>query len=192
MLPFRPFVASYASVPAGEWPGIEAVFTCRAIRAGGYLLRAGEVCRELAFLESGLLRYFVLHDGEEINKFFTVAPYFFTSQQSFNNRTPARENIRALEDSVVWSVSYADNERLLQSPGWAAFGRAIIREVQFFTEEILTDLQTNTAADRYWRMLREEADLVARLPQKDLASLLGIAPQSLSRIRKKLAAERRS
>lgn len=188
----RSFVERYTVIPAGEWPHILAAFRRVEYKAGAYVLREGERCNHLSFLASGLLRYVVLRDGEEFNKFFTVAPYFYTSQQSFNDRTPARESIRAVEDSVAWSITYEENERLLQQPGWAAFGRAITQEVQFFTEEILTELQTETAADRYGKLLEKRPGLVARLPLKDLASYLGIAPQSLSRIRKKVARTRGS
>ncbi len=70
---------------------------------------------------------------------------------------------------------------------WTDFARKIIQEVQFFTEEILEELQTETAEFRYEKMLKNEPELLKRIPLNILASYLGIAPQSLSRIRKKLA-----
>ncbi len=86
----------------------------------------------------------------------------------------------------MWELSYAHNNELLKLDSWNSFGRKITQEVQFFTEEILEELQTETAEDRYFKLLNNQPSLVQRIPLKYLASYLGIAPQSLSRIRKKV------
>lgn len=150
-------------------------------------MEEGRVCKNLYFLESGLLRFFVLKDGVETTKFFTVAPYFFTSQASFNLKKPANEYIQTIEKSTVWETTYEENETLLTIPSWNSFARRITQEVQFFTEKILEDLQMETAENRYQKLLNEQPGLIQRIPLKYLASYLGIAPQSLSRIRKKIA-----
>ena len=75
---------------------------------------------------------------------------------------------------------------MYKSKSWAEFARKITQEVQFFTEEILLELQTETAEVRYEKMLEISPNLLQRIPLKYLASYLGIAPQSLSRIRKKI------
>jgi hypothetical protein len=77
---------------------------------------------------------------------------------------------------------------LYRLKSWTDFARKIIQEVQFFTEEILEELQTETAELRYKKMLQNSPALLQRIPLKHLASYLGIAPQSLSRIRKKMTA----
>ena len=68
----------------------------------------------------------------------------------------------------------------------ATFARKILQEVQFFTEEILEEIQTETAEFRYKKMLENDSNFANRIPLKYLASYFGIAPQSLSRIRKKV------
>ncbi|GMQ25398.1 Crp/Fnr family transcriptional regulator [Algoriphagus sp. oki45] len=151
------------------------------------ILQEGKVCRHLYFLESGLLHFYINKEGNNITKFFTEAPYFFTSQASFNSQKPANENIQSIEKSIVWQISYRHTNDLYKLKSWTDFARKIIQEVQFFTEEILEELQTETAEFRYKKMLVNEPELLKRIPLKILASYLGIAPQSLSRIRKKLA-----
>ena len=83
-------------------------------------------------------------------------------------------------------MSYEDAQRLLALNSWSNFIRLLIQEVQTFTEEILEALQTETAESRYRMMLQADANLLQRVPLKHLASYLGIAPQSLSRIRKNI------
>jgi CRP-like cAMP-binding protein len=180
------FIESYTSVPTDEWTQISNCFEHRIVKKDEIILREGKVCRHLYFLESGLLHFYISKDGKNVTKFFTVAPYFFTSQASFNAQKPATENIQAIEASIVWQITYQQLNELYQLKSWTDFARKIIQEVQFFTEEILEDLQTETAEIRYEKMLKNDSELVTRVPLKILASYLGIAPQSLSRIRKKL------
>lgn len=149
-------------------------------------MQAGDICNTFSFLEHGLLRFSVLKNGEYVTKFFTVAPYAFTSQHSFSNRIPSKENIEVLEDSVVWEVSYKESNALLHLESWNTFVRKLIQEVQYFTEQILEEVQNETAENRYIRLLENRPDLITRAPLKHLASFLGITPQSLSRIRRRV------
>ncbi len=181
----RKFIENYTSLPAEEWKQIAECFETRIVEKYELILQEGKICRHLYFVESGLFHFYINKDGNDITKFFTVAPYFFTSQASFNAQKPATENIQALEKSVVWQITYKQSNELYQLKSWTAFARKIIQEVQFFTEEILEELQTETAEFRYEKMLKKNPELLKRIPLKVLASYLGIAPQSLSRIRKK-------
>ncbi len=181
----KKFIEKYQSIPASDWEKISNSFRSRKVAKNDFILKEGKICRHLYFLESGLLRYFILKDGIEATKFFTIAPYCFTSQTSFNTKTPAKESIQAIEDSIIWETTFEENDKLLELKSWNLFARKITQEVQFFTEEILEDLQTETAEQRYLKMLDVQGELLQRIPLKYLASYLGIAPQSLSRIRRK-------
>ncbi len=186
------FIEKYVTIPEADWRLITKSFRKRQVKRSEVILESGKVCRHLYFLESGLLRYFIVKDGEEKNKFFTIAPYFFTSQYSFNNQTPAKETIQAIEDSIIWETTLEKNHQLLELSSWNQFAQKITQEVQFFTEEILEELQTETAENRYLKLLNSQPELLQRIPLKHLASYLGIAPQSLSRIRKKVMTRHRS
>ena len=183
---FRKYIASYTPVSNVAWAQIQTCLKSVKVHRGDLILEEGQICRYLYFLEEGLLRFFVWRDGRDVSKFFTAAPYCFTSQRSFTARQPARENIEALEDSILWRISQEDAFKLLEVSAWSDFVRKLIQEVQFNTEEILEALQNETAESRYQKMLDNGDELLQRVPLKHLASYLGIAPQSLSRIRKKL------
>ncbi len=193
MHPFRKFIQSYVVVSDSDWEKIEAVLLRKEYLQGEILLREGQYCQKLYFLEDGFLRYFVYKkDGEEATKFFTIAPYCFTSQRSFTSNNPSTENIQALENSIVWEMDQSAAFDLLELKSWSEFIRKLIQEVQFYTEEILLELQNKTAEDRYIKMLTESSIILQKSPLKYVASYLGIAPQSLSRIRKKFYSSRRS
>jgi CRP-like cAMP-binding protein len=110
----------------------------------------------------------------------------FTSQRSFAQQVPAQESIRAVEPCVLRrSPLPAVRQLAVDVPKWTEFVRAVTQEVQYLTELVLTDLQHHSPAERYHRLLAEQPELVQRVPLQDLASFLGIAPQSLSRIRRR-------
>jgi len=187
MHPFLQFIREYTPMSDVDWQQIEVCLQKRQLNEGDCILEEGKICRHVWFLESGFLRYFIHKDGNDITKFFTNPPYCFTSQRSFNTQMPATENIQALERSVVWQISREDANRLFELKSWATFVRLLVQEVQFFTEEILIDLQNETAENRYKQLINEGSPFLQKVPLKHLASYLGIAPQSLSRIRKKVA-----
>lgn len=187
MHPFLQFIRQYTPMSNADWQQVNACLQKRTLNAGDCILEQGKICRHVWFLESGFMRYFILTRGNDVTKFFTNPPYCFTSQRSLNTQMPSTENIEALEESVIWQISSTDVNRLFELPSWAAFVRLLVQEVQFFTEEILIDLQNETAEARYLRLIEEGSPFLQKVPLKHLASYLGIAPQSLSRIRKKIA-----
>ena len=187
--PYRTFIHQYATLSDRDWEAVRERLTLREITRGTTLLREGDVCRHVWFAAKGLLHYTVNREGDEVTKFFTVAPYCFTSQRSFNTGSPARESIVALEDCTLWEMSKTSVDELFHLPRWSAYVRALTQEVQFYTEEILEALQNRTAEERYRKMIVQVDPLLQRVALRHLASYLGIAPQSLSRIRRRVAEE---
>lgn len=185
MHPFRKYILNYNPLIEEEWTQIENCITRKEYKKGDIILESGKICRKLYFLEEGFLRFYVLRDGEKVSKFFTEPPYCFTSQRSFTNEVPTNDNIGALKDSVVWEMSKVNAFNLLSIFNWSEFVRKLIQEVQFYTEQILEEAQNNTAEERYIKLLEDNSFIIQSVPLKDIASYLGITPQSLSRIRKK-------
>lgn len=186
MHPFRQFINNYTTLSNEDWQAVEACLVKKEIKKETLILEEGKICRHVYFLEIGLVRFFILKDGNDITKFFTDIPYVFTSQKSFAKQEPAKESIEALEDCVLWQMTYENAFKLFENKRWNEFIRKLTQEVQEFTEEILEEMQTETAENRYKMLLKTNSDLLHRVPLKHLASYLGIAQQSLSRIRKNL------
>jgi CRP-like cAMP-binding protein len=187
MRAIRDFIQNYAALSEEEWANVSCHFIFQEFTADAIILKQGNICKHLYFLEDGLLRFFTWRDGEDITKYFTEAPYFFTSQKSFVDKIPASDTIQAIENSKVWMMTFESANALLKIEAWSTFVRKLVQEVQFFTEGLLTEMQTKTAEDRYRIMLEDNPKLLQRIPLKYLATYLGIAPQSLSRIRKRMA-----
>ena len=191
MHPFRRYLVNYTNLSQEEWLKVEGCLELKIYKKGQLVLEEGKICRKLYFLESGFLRFFITKEGLEVTKYFTAPPYCFTSQRSFTNAIPTNDNIEALEQSTIWEMTKEDAFMLLNIPNWNTFVRKLVQEVQFYTEQILEELQNKTAEERYIEMIEEGNILLEKVPQKHLASYLGIAPQSLSRIRKKYFDQKR-
>lgn len=185
MHPFRAFIEKYQKLSEPEWEEIKSCLVLKTYPKNTLILESGKICSKLYFLEQGFLRYYLWKDGNDVTKFFTEAPYCFTSQRSFTNNIPAEENIVAITEAVLWEMNKTDAFQLLKYQNWSEFIRKLIQEVQFFTEQILEEIQNHTAEERYVKMLEENNPLLTKAALKDIDSYLGIAPQSLSRIRKK-------
>jgi CRP-like cAMP-binding protein len=190
MHPFRQFIHNYTPLSNEDWAIVETHLVRMEVKKETILLQEGKVCRHLYFLESGLLRFFILKNGNEVTKYFTDVPYCFTSIKSFEAQKPATESIETLEDTVLWAMTFESVQSLQNLPVWSTFTRKLVQEVQTYTDEILEELQTETAENRYKKMLFNNDPLLQRVPLKHIASYLGIAPQSLSRIRKSAMAKR--
>jgi CRP-like cAMP-binding protein len=97
MHPFRTFIEKYVRVSIQDWERIAICLPYLQVPKNTLLLEEGKVCKHLYFVEKGLLRFYIWKEGTDITKFFTEAPYVFTSQQSFTSAQVARENIQTLE-----------------------------------------------------------------------------------------------
>ena len=185
MATLRIFIENYTKLPDSDWQIIQQAFERREIAKNEILVDEGKICKYFYFLEKGLVRCFINNDGNDVTKYFTTAPYCFTSKNSFMGQTPAQESIQALDDCVVWQTTFSHANSLLELKSWSEFVRKFLHEVQNHFEEELMEIRSKTAEQRYDGLLVKYPLEVDKIPLKHLSSYLGIAPQSLSRIRKK-------
>jgi len=185
MLSLKKFIENYTKLPDDDWEIISKAFERKEFQKNELILEEGRVCRYFYFLEEGIVRFFVLNDGNDITKFFTIAPYCFTSKESFRNQKSALENIQAIDKTVVWQIDLKQANDLLELKSWSTFTRKFLHEVQCHIEELLMESKTETVENRYHKLVQRYPELIQKIPLKHLSTFLGIAPQSLSRIRKK-------
>ncbi len=182
----KKFAEQYIHFTESEWEKVNENFEKKIFSQNQIILEHDSVCRYFYFLESGLIRFFNIVDGTDLTKTFTIAPYCFTSRTSFRKQTPSKEGIECLEETIVWRTSFSQYQNLAKIEKWNTFIRMITNEIQEFSEELFLETKTITAENRYLKLLdKYPAEIIDKIPLKHLSSFLGIAPQSLSRIRKK-------
>ena len=181
-------IKRFISLDDEEEELISRLFTSSVLKPGEYFLEEGKICRSVAFIEKGLLRYFITGDGVEKTIFFSREEEWACNYRSFLPRIPSDTAIQALEETTVWVISHDDLHRLYREVAEGErFGRLAIEQVFLTSIEQVKSLYADGPAERYQQFLSSYPDLAQRIPQYYIASYVGVKPQSLSRIRKRLA-----
>nr|WP_295922250.1 Crp/Fnr family transcriptional regulator [uncultured Dyadobacter sp.] len=158
------------------------------LRKGDYFVQEGQVCHQVGFIQTGLVRYFVNQDGDEKIYSFGLENDFVCDYESFLSHQPCRRAVQAIEDSTLYIISSANLQRLFAELTFGErFGRIVIEQIFVQTIGQLVSLYTDSPEARYKAFLDEYPSLPTRVTQYHIASYVGVKPQSLSRIRARWA-----
>ncbi len=161
----------------------------RTLKKGEYFIHAGEICQEVAFVNSGTLRsFFISPEGEEHTYCITFPQTFMTAYSSFITAQPTAENIQAITHTELLVLPKKDIDRLTPtSPGFMHLQKVIAEYQYLELEQRIFQLQQEKAHQRYLNLLKEHPEYIQQIPLQYLASYLGITQRHLSRIRRELA-----
>jgi CRP/FNR family transcriptional regulator, anaerobic regulatory protein len=150
---------------------------------GDYFLKAGQTCNIIGFITSGMCRYYYDTDKEEITRFVSFENEFITSL-SFIMGIPTLENIQFIKSSNLLIASKEDWQRLYKEHEFVRnFWTKIIESNYIGMENRVFNLIALNAEERYDWMLKNQPKFNQFVPDKYVASILGIQPRHLSRIR---------
>lgn len=167
-------------------------FERRKIKKRQFLLHNGEVCRYLAFVNHGCLRrYTIDHKGDEHILQFAIEDWWISDLNSFLSGAPSTHNIDALQNSEVLLLEKSARENLFEAvPALERFFRLLLESNYIAAQKRISQALSASAEERYLTFVETYPRLVKQVPQNQIASYIGITPQSLSRIRKELSAKR--
>jgi CRP/FNR family transcriptional regulator, anaerobic regulatory protein len=181
-------ISTIVSLNETEQRVFVAITTRKLLRRNEWLMREGDVCRSVTFVGSGCLRLFHTVDGMEKTIQFFFENNWYTDYLSFLTGQPTIENMQALNACELLQFSRTDLEQLYeQHPVFERLGRVSAEQAFIRLSTRNTMLTSQTPEMRYQQLVRERPDLLQRVPQYHIASFLGIQPESLSRIRKRMA-----
>jgi CRP-like cAMP-binding protein len=152
---------------------------------GQILLKEGQICRNIYFIESGQLRTYHVKNGKEINLNFSFENNFVTNLKSFLSVLPSEYFIKASEPTLVWKFN---KEQLLllyrQSCELETFGRRLLERLLIKQVDHSNLFKLYTPSERYHYVAKYYPNLLQRVSLSQLASYLGISRETISRIRK--------
>lgn len=181
-------IKSYVPLSFDDEGIVRTLFHKKALKKGEHLLKAGDVCRYIFFIETGLVRYYINNDGVEQTNYFNKENEFVCDYMSFLPQSPSYVNIQTLEDTTIWVISYVGIQQFYKEvTAGERFGRLAIEQVFVSVINQIGSLYTDLPETRYTKFLSDYADVAQRIPQYYIASYVGIKPQSLSRIRKRIS-----
>ena len=172
---------------AGEKEFIRSLFKEVTCGKGSLFLREGEICNQLGFVCKGIFRYYIEQEGEDKTYNFAKEGDFICNYESLIKQLPSPKHIQAIEESKLLVISKVNLDRFYSEViEGNLFGRVHMQQVYTETIRHLIEQYTESPESRYLKFLKNHPDLNQRIPQYYIASFVGIKPQSLSRIRKRL------
>lgn len=182
------FCSTFVALSTKEETLLTEVFKPIFIKRKSFLLKEGEKCNFIAFIKSGGIRHFHIKDGEEITCDISIAPCFITDFVSFNKDIPSKFNFKAINDTQVLCISNKDLNHLYKtSPVIEQLGRIMAEQVAERATEISLSLISQKPEERVEQLLANRPELFQLVSQRHLANLVGVTPESFSRIRSRIA-----
>lgn len=162
-------------------------FRLEKLEKGDYHSRQDGQCRRMSFVADGFLRKYRLHDDRDITHWVSGPAYFAVDLNSFLFGDPCRWEIQALCNTQIQSISKEDYDRLaLEIPNWKSFENRFMAKCFGMLEDRMFAQLSLSAGERYAAMMQQQPQLIREVPLHFLASMLGMKPETLSRVRKKM------
>lgn len=155
------------------------------LRKNDWLLKEGQVCKQVFYVNQGLVKTYYNKEGKDINLGFTMENNFLTNLRSLRSGEPSDSNIRAMEASDIFAIDRDSLLSLYQNANdIAQFGRSLLELLLAEQEDQNNMFRLQTPAERYHHIEKYNPALLQRVSQTQLASWLGLSRETLSRIRK--------
>ncbi|GAC1423918.1 MAG: Crp/Fnr family transcriptional regulator [Flavisolibacter sp.] len=182
----KQFITKYVVLSDIDLEAITNRFKSKVVKKNHYLLKIGDTCKDLVFIQKGCLRLYYMKDEIEVSVWFAFPGSSAIEIYSFISGNPTNYFLQAIEDSEVLYLPKKELNKLYQcQPKMQEMMRNFWEDVVLHLINRFTALQKDSAEKRYLDLLETPAYLAA-IPQKYLASFIGVTPTSLSRIRKQI------
>lgn len=185
------FISKYIKLTEEEQQAIVALNLFRTVKKGTTLLQEGQKSKESYFVLKGCIRTYYIVDGEE------KTTGFYTEMDALTppcviNQSPSEYYVSCSEDTILL-LSNADMEVEINQkfPKFETMCRVLSEELLAKERLDFDEFKTSSAEQRYLNLMEKRPDLIQRVPQHQLASFLGIQPQSLSRLRARILEKQR-
>jgi CRP-like cAMP-binding protein len=177
------------SITEEDFNYCKTLFLPKKLRRKQYLLQGGDVGKYTAFVSKGLLRTYSIDDrGAEHILQFAMEGWWMADLYSFLTDEPSVFNMEALEDCELLLITRPSWDFLLTKiPAFERFFRILIQNNLIATQRRLIGTMSETAEEKYLKLIQTYPDCVQRVPQHMIASYLGITRETLSRIRSQIA-----
>jgi len=187
MAELEQYIKSYFGVvETEELITIGSLFKLTGLKKGDYFLKTGSSCDKLSFIQSGLLRVYTLTETKEVTQWISTKGYFVTDLAGLVFESPARWTIQALTDTELYTISREDYKKIgAILPRWHELEKLFIARCFTMLEDRIFSHLSMSAEERYRAFFETNRELFNQVPLQYIASMLGMTPETFSRIRKK-------
>jgi CRP-like cAMP-binding protein len=183
----KKYCKTKVSITSEELKFIDTYFELQYLKKKDFLLQDGKVCNFIGFISEGTIRHFHIKDGVEKTCDISFENCWVTDFQSFTQNTSCIMNLQAMENTTVIIIRKENLYKLYnECSKYETFGRLMAEQVAQRATEIAMSLSSDKPEERFQNLIKKQPDLFQRIPQKYIANFLGVSPESLSRIRKRI------
>lgn len=187
MTPLEQYINSNFGVEGEELSKIATLFEPDLVRKGDFYIKAGEACDKLSFVQSGFLRLYATLGDKDITQWIFSKGYFIGDMPSLTFNVPSRWNIQALTDTALYTIKKDNYNKIVETvPRWPEIEKHFIISCFTIMEDRIFAHLSMSAEERYAVFYEHNKELFNQVPLQYIASLLGMTPETFSRVRKRL------
>ncbi len=183
------YIEGYFGVGGKDLSPVANLFKSISLKKNEYLIKQGHYAQHMSFIKSGYMRVFSMdaNGDKEVTQWISNHGMFITDLSSFVFSTPARWNIQALSDCELYTISKENYEKIGDHvPNWAELDKLFIAKCFITLEERVFGQLSMSSEEKVKALLESNAEIFNQVPLQYIASMLGMTPETLSRVRRKM------
>ncbi|MCP4442336.1 MAG: Crp/Fnr family transcriptional regulator [Aureispira sp.] len=186
MTQLEQYIHNFLGISYADLKGVVSLFEADTLTKGEFFVKQGHYCKRLSFIKEGYIRVYAATEKKEVTQWISTKDYFITDLASLIFGQPARWNIQALTDCSLYSISEENYKKIgTLVPQWDKLEKQFIAKCFITLEDRVFSFLSMTAEERYDALFHFNSELFNQVSLHYLASMLGMTPETLSRIRKK-------
>lgn len=186
MTELQQYIQAYFGIEHQYLEILEELFAPTNLVKHDYFVKSGKYCQKLSFIKSGHLRIFDYVDGKDITQWISTKGEFVTDISSLIFNQAAKKNIQAITDCELYTIRKEDYDKLGSLvPKWDILEKLFLAKCFMTLEDRIFGFLSLTAEERYFQMQNIKPDIFHEVPLIYIASMMGMSPETLSRIRAK-------
>ncbi|MEM8763566.1 MAG: Crp/Fnr family transcriptional regulator [Bacteroidota bacterium] len=187
MQEIKKFIDHIHPMNAGDWNFFASKLHKQTLKKNIPLINVGDVENYLSFISEGIVRYYIPQEESDLTFGFLFENQFVTAYDSFITQTPSPYQIETLTNTTLWRITYNDLQEVYhKTESGNIIGRRMAENMFLIKSKREIALLRKTAEERYLDLFSERPKLLKKIPLKYIASYIGVTPQALSRIRKRI------
>jgi len=184
----RKYFEANFNLTASDWKIFSSKLTFQQYPKKHILLNLGKVENYLSFIETGIVRFYIPKEEYDMTFSFAFPNNFVSAYDSFLSQNPSVYAVETLSDTKLWRLTYEGLQMIYQDTQIGnLIGRKASEELFLKKTKRELSLLNHTAEERYLNLFSERPELIRHIPLKYIASYIGITPQALSRIRRRIS-----
>ncbi len=183
----KKFIDQIYPMSSSDWAFFSSKLHKQELDKHSTLIKVGMIENYLSFISKGIVRFYIPQEDNELTFGFLFENQFVTAYDSFITQTPSEYQIETLTNTTLWQISFKDLQEVYdKTESGNIIGRRMAESMFLIKSKREIALLNKTAEERYLDLFSERPKLLQQIPLKYIASYIGVTPQALSRIRKRI------